>query len=118
MKQTKLAIVGGRDFSDYELMKRTLDEYQKTHTVIEIVSGGARGADSLGAQFAREHGIKLTEFLPDWNRYGKSAGFRRNGSIVMNSDEVIAFWDGQSRGTANTISIARTFGKPVYIIRY
>ena len=118
MNYVRLAIVGGRDFSDYDYMKECLRKYREGHTILKVVSGGARGADSLGARWADENGIPKQEFLPDWNRYGKSAGFRRNRTIVDNCDAVAAFWDGRSRGTENTIALARAAGKPVQIYKY
>ena len=114
----RLAIVGGRDFADYDYMKRCLEGYRKENTVIQVVSGGARGADSLGERWAKENGIPTKIFPAQWDKYGKSAGFRRNKDIVANCDAVAAFWDGQSRGTENTISIAQSNSKKVTIFKY
>lgn len=115
----RLAIIGSRSFSDYSLLVETL----KTHyfnesgwTFDEIVSGGARGCDSLAAEFARQNCVKLTEFLPDWNLFGKSAGFRRNKLIIDHADEVLAFSVNSSKGTAHSISLARQQNKPVRVI--
>lgn len=89
------------------------------HIIIdEIVSGGAIGADRLGARWAKAQGIKLTEFLPDWERFGKRAGFIRNEDIIKAADAILAFWDGQSRGTANSLSIAKRLKKPTFIIYF
>jgi hypothetical protein len=82
-----------------------------------VVSGGAAGADRIGARVARELGIAVTEHLPDWNAHGRRAGFVRNAAIVADCDRVVAFWDGVSRGTANTIDQARAAGKPVRVFR-
>lgn len=114
----RLAIVGGRDFQDYDYMKRCLSALQEDYTVLEVVSGGARGADSLGERWADEQGIRKKIFPADWNRYGKSAGFRRNRDIVANADLVAAFWDGRSRGTANTIELARMAMKTVKTFKF
>ncbi len=118
MKYIRLAIVGGREFSDYELLKSSLKQLQKDRTVIQVVSGGARGADTLGERWADENGIDKKIFPAQWDRYGKHAGFIRNKDIVRNCDEVIAFWDGKSRGTADTIATARLEGKKVTIINF
>ena len=83
-----------------------------------VISGGAKGADSLGEQFAKEFGYGRTIFLPQWDKYGKSAGFRRNQQIVDACDMVLAFWDGKSRGTADTILKARIAKKPTFIIYF
>jgi predicted Rossmann fold nucleotide-binding protein DprA/Smf involved in DNA uptake len=107
----KIGIVGSRTFNDYLFMKQILDRFFPCN---KIISGGAKGADSLAAKYAKESNIELKEFLPDWNRYGKSAGFKRNKQIVDASDIIVAFWDGESRGTANTISLAHEQNKTVY----
>ena len=83
------AIIGGRDFEDYERLKSVLKELKIT----KIVSGGAKGADTLGADYAKEMGIDLEVFYPDWDKFGNSAGYIRNELIVESSDAIIAFWD-------------------------
>ena len=83
-----VAIIGSRGFNDYELVKSILEKYNDVTT---IVSGGAKGADSLGERWAKEKGIPTKIFYPDWNKHGKSAGYIRNKDIISNSDLVIAF---------------------------
>jgi hypothetical protein len=107
----KLAVVGSRDFNDYAFMIEILQWYP----IKQIISGSARGADSLARRYANEHNISLKEFPAEWNKHGKAAGFMRNKLIVDAADEVIAFWDGSSRGTKHTIDIATENGKPVAI---
>ena len=110
----RLAIIGSREFQDYFLLSSHISSL---YTCIDaVVSGGARGADSLGAMYANNHGIPVTIFKPQWELYGKGAGFRRNRLIIENCDEVIAFWNGESHGTFNSIQIAIELGKPVTII--
>jgi len=111
-----LAIVGSRGFSSYAYLEKTLDLYFPQ--INKIVSGGARGADSLGSRFARERKIELQEFIPDWDRLGKSAGYLRNEKIVEASTVVAAYWDGISNGTKHSINIARARQKPVIIFLY
>jgi predicted Rossmann fold nucleotide-binding protein DprA/Smf involved in DNA uptake len=82
-----------------------------------IVSGGARGVDQAAAGEARRLGLPVIEYLPDWAAYGRAAGMIRNRLIVGNADAVIAFWDGQSRGTRASIELARKIGVPVYLFR-
>lgn len=113
----KLAIIGGRSFSDYNLVKSTITQYFHQN-ITEIISGGAIGADRLGAKYAKENNIKLTEFIPNWDLYGKRAGFIRNEDIVKNSDTVLAFWDSESKGTANSLSTAKRLKKTTIIIYY
>lgn len=102
----KVAIIGSRnacvdDFSAYLPIGCT-----------EIVSGGARGIDACAAAFARKHGMKLTEFLPEYSMYGRGAPIVRNRKIVEYADAVLAFWDGHSRGTKSVIDYCRKIGKP------
>jgi len=106
----KLAIVGSRDFNDYEFLKRIIAH----HPCTQIISGGARGADALAKRYATEHGIPIQECMPNWEVYGKSAGFLRNEQIVKACDELVAFWDGKSRGTKHSLTLAENAGKPVY----
>lgn len=87
--------------------------------VTEIVSGGARGVDSSARAYALAHAIPLREFLPEYDRYGRSAPLKRNDQIVAASDLVIAFWDGVSKGTAYTIRQCRKMNVPckVFVLR-
>jgi len=107
----KVGVIGSRTFVNYEFMKEILDSFSFS----EIVSGGAKGADSLARRYAEEKNIPITEILPDWNQYGKSAGFKRNKLIINQSDAIIAFWNGESKGTKNSIDLAKRDGKNVYI---
>lgn len=122
----KLAIIGSRTFSNYPLLCVTLARHftapmgkqdDTVETIVtEVISGGAHGADSAGARWAKEQHIKLTVFKPDWDRFGKRAGFIRNEDIVAAADMVLGIWDGVSRGTANSLSIAKRLKKPTLII--
>ena len=85
----KIAIIGSRN-----LTVENLEKYLPLG-VTEIVSGGAKGIDTCARDYAHQRGLKLTEFLPEYQKYGRGAPLRRN----LDADEVIAFWDGQSRGT-------------------
>ena len=114
----RVAIVGSRGFSDSRLLASTMCTVLEHYTITEVVSGGARGADTLGEQWAKAHGIPTRVFLPDWNRFGRSAGFRRNRDIIDNCDLCVAFWDGQSRGTKSSIDLAKQAGKRVLVINY
>lgn len=112
----KIGVIGSRSFNDYELLKRTLDEY--LGKVWVIVSGGAAGADSLGEKWAIENNVKTCIYKPDWEKHGKSAGFIRNKDIVDDSDIVIAFWDSLSRGTEHSINLAKKMNKEVRIVYF
>jgi predicted Rossmann fold nucleotide-binding protein DprA/Smf involved in DNA uptake len=112
-----LAVVGSRTFSNYEYMHFMLTEILYSYWVWKctIISGGARGADQLAERFAKEDGHDISIFPAEWDKYGKSAGYKRNKLIVDNADIVAAFWDGESKGTLHTMNLARKQGKPLYI---
>ena len=82
----------------------------------EIVSGGAAGVDSCAAKYAKNNGLKLTVFLPEYERYGNAAPIVRNKKIVDYADKVVAFWNGSSSGTLSVIRYAEKTGKPCDII--
>ena len=81
------------------------------------MSGGANGADKLGEKFAKDNNIETEIYLPDWNKFGKKAGYIRNKLIIENCDEVIAFWNGKSAGTKITIDIAKKLNVSLHIIK-
>lgn len=107
----KIAIVGTRAFTNYKAASKVLDGFVQDEDI--IVSGGARGADSLAERYAEERYLDTIIFKPEWNKYGGSAGMIRNGQIVEECDYVIAFWDNKSKGTADTIRKAENTGKTV-----
>ena len=111
----RVAIVGSRDLQNKEeyWYKKICASIPKNCT--EIVSGGADGIDTLAHRYAKEHGLLFKEFLPEYNRYGKPAAFIRNTEIVEYAHMVIAFWDGKSKGTADTIMKCYELNKPVEI---
>jgi len=110
----KVVIAGSRQVEDYNLV--VLAVARSGFPIGEIVSGTARGADRLGEQYARRHAIPLCQFPADWERHGKAAGIIRNRQMVEYADAVIVLWDGQSRGSANTIQVAHELGKPCYVL--
>lgn len=107
----KLAVIGSRGIDEVAL------EQYLPREVTELVSGGAKGVDACAARYAREHGIALREFLPEYARFGRAAPLRRNEQIVAYADEVMAFWDGRSKGTAHVVALCRRLGKPITVIR-
>jgi len=84
----------------------------------QVVSGTARGADRVGEQFAERFGIELKRFPADWKRWGKSAGAIRNAEMAEYADALIAFWDGESKGTQHMIKVATKKGLEVSVINY
>lgn len=111
----KIAVIGSRTFLNYIFLKSILDIAVKYNVLEEIVSGGAKGADFLAKKYAIENNIKYKEFPAQWDIYGKRAGFLRNKMIIDYCDIVIAFWDGESNGTRNSIDLAKKQNKKVFI---
>lgn len=111
----KLVIFGSRSFSQIDLVRNHLDEFTG---VTEVVSGGARGADQLGELVAQERNIPVKIFPAEWDRYGKSAGYRRNEVMARYADQGLAFWDCQSCGTKNMIDLLQKGGKPCKVITF
>ena len=122
---TKVIIAGSRNFNDYDKMLKALDDLG-IHLIniidkIEIVSGHARGADSLGERFAKDYKYPLKIFPADWDKYGKAAGAIRNEQMARYASEadrgiLVAFPLGESRGTRNMIKLAKQYGLEVNVI--
>lgn len=105
----KVAIIGSRN-----LTVTDLENYLPVD-VTEIVSGGARGIDTCARNYATRNGIKITEFLPQYDKYGRGAPLKRNLQIIDYSDMVIAFWDGKSRGMRYVIKNCKKINKKVTV---
>lgn len=116
----KLIIAGGRDFQDFDLLKNKLDSILSNtdKSSIEVVSGGANGADALGEKYARQNSLTLTRFPADWDKHGRSAGMLRNKSMAEYATHCVVFWDGCSKGTANMIMRAAQLNLVLRVIRY
>ena len=102
----KIIIAGGRNFNDYNKLRESCDNILVNQKDVEIVSGTAAGADTLGERYAQEKGYEVKKFPAQWDLYGKSAGYKRNQQMAEYADGLIAFWDGKSRGTKHMIDIA------------
>lgn len=117
----RVIIAGTRTFSDYSLLAEYADkklaEVSKRDS-IEIVSGGASGADALGERYAKERGYYIRRFDAEWKRYGRAAGPRRNKQMAEYADALLAYWDGKSRGTKNMIELAKENGLKVGVKLY
>ena len=118
----RVIIAGTRDFRDYDLLKKYCDYMlsQKTQSgeEIRIISGGAKGADALGEEYARERGFIIVRYPAEWEKYGRQAGPMRNREMAANADALIAFWDDKSKGTKNMIEEAKKRGLKVAIKHY
>lgn len=117
-KFAKVVVAGGRTFNDYKNLVRNLDIILSRIENVEIVSGCAKGADRLGERYARERGLALKQFPADWDKHGKSAGFRRNEAMAKYGTHVIVFWDTKSKGTKHMIDIAKKRNLPLRIVTY
>lgn len=106
-----IAVIGSRGFNNYQIVERVLDKLKP----FVLVSGGARGADSLAEEYADKNGLLKVIIKPDWERDGKKAGFIRNYKIVDKADIVVAFWDLESKGTKHSIDYSNKLNKPTYI---
>lgn len=105
-----VAIVGSRN-----LYVDDFSVYLPTDTTA-IISGGAKGIDLCAKKYAERIGIPIMEILPVYERYGRAAPLVRNREIVLHADHVLAFWDGQSKGTKHVIDLCQTLGKSVTVI--
>ena len=105
----KVAVVGSRN-----LTINNLGDYLPKDTT-EIVSGGARGIDRCAREYAKSHNIKLTEFLPEYERYGRSAPLKRNLQIIRFADIFLAFCDGKSHGTRFVIETCKNENVPIKV---
>jgi hypothetical protein len=116
----KILICGSRSFTDENYFNKYLTHFfnyikSKTDEELIIVSGKAKGPDSFAIDFAIKNNIKLEEYPADWDKYGKSAGFIRNKEMVSVSNITIAFFDGISKGTKDSIELSEKKGIPVFI---
>lgn len=117
----KLIVAGGRDFTDTGLLISSLVklvENNKIPEYPELVCGMARGADMLAYNLWAANRMPIHIFKPDWDTYGKSAGYRRNVEMGQFADVAVCFWDGKSKGTKHMVDIMERMNKPVYVIRY
>jgi hypothetical protein len=110
-----IAIVGSREGLDWKLVSEEIRALVARSDVGTVVSGGALGVDRLGESLALAAGKRVHSIRPDWKKHGRGAGFIRNRAIVEMADEVHAWWNGTSRGTANSIDIARKMRKPLFL---
>jgi len=118
-----ISIIGSRDFNDYDLFKKIINEEV---IITKIISGGAKGTDTLAEKYALENNIKFEKLLPNWNNldepciikyhsdgksYNALAGINRNTEIIEKSEKIIIFWDGTSKGTKDSLEKAKKLNK-------
>ena len=115
-------IVGTRTFSNYESFKKKCDYLLQNVKDIVIVSGGAKGTDTLAKQYAKEKDYYYIEFPANWNKHGKAAGYIRNDEMhkfisKQKNRGVIAFWNGKSKGTEHSFGLAKKYDNPLKLIK-
>lgn len=131
IRELRIIVAGSRDFKDYHLLSDTLMQYLEdmddtdivdNPSQVKFISGTARGADTLGEQFAYTYEYDVVKFPADWDTYGKSAGYRRNAEMAKFASEaygvLFAFWDGKSKGTKHMIDLAKRYGLEVHVVNY
>lgn len=120
-KSLRVIVAGGREFNNYQMVKEALDELRLTCPNISIVCGEARGADTFGRKYAEENNLPIDSHpvtAADWKTYGKGAGYRRNEDMAKVADALLAFWDGESKGTKHMIDLSRKYNLLIKVKRY
>ena len=110
----KVIIAGSRDLTDYTLVERAIQA--SGFSITEVVSGGCRGVDLLGEEWAKQHHVPVKRFLADWGRLGKSAGPLRNQQMAEYADALIALKLPISKGTQDMITRAKQQKLKVYVV--
>ncbi|MGN0513064.1 MAG: DUF2493 domain-containing protein [Lachnospiraceae bacterium] len=116
----RVIIAGSRDFNDYDFLCHVMDRLLSNYAQedIQIVCGMAKGADTCGEHYAKEHGYKIRYFKADWDCYGTAAGPIRNEEMARNADALVAFWDGKSPGTKSMIQLAQKYNLQTRVKKY
>jgi hypothetical protein len=113
-EKMKIIVAGSRSISDEATVHEAILSSGLNFT--ELVSGGAKGVDSTAEALAKEYGLPVKRFLPNWKKHGKSAGPLRNKQMADYADALVAIWDGKSRGTKNMVDTMNKLGKPVHLV--
>lgn len=111
----RVIIAGSRHITDADLLEASVED--SDFDITEVVSGGAKGVDRLGEDYARQEGISITRFPARWERHGRSAGPIRNGEMAEYADALIAIWDGNSSGTRNMLTQAYRADLKMYLLK-
>jgi hypothetical protein len=114
----KIAVIGSQNFNDYEKFQKIMNKFLKSYENVEFISGGAKGTDSLAQEYAKEHGIPIKIYYPNWKKYKKAAGPIRNKQIWQDADIGIAFWDGKSKGTEYSFRFSKEMNKDLWVYNF
>ena len=110
----RVIIAGSRGINDYATVR---DAVQRSgFPISRVVSGMAKGVDTLAVRFATDTGLPCDRFLAEWRKWGRSAGYKRNVQMAKNADALIAVWDGQSTGTRHMIDVAKAHGLRIFVV--
>ena len=113
----KVIIAGSRSITDYDAVKKAIEDSGWKDAISLVISGGARGVDTLGERWATEEGIVFERFLPEYTMYyGKSAPITRNRKMAERADALILVWDGKSRGSKNMLETAEELGLSIHLV--
>ena len=131
IRELRIIVAGSRGFKNYDLLRDTLMDYLDfmddkdvvdNPSQVKFISGTAKGADTLGEQFAYTYEYEVIRFPAAWDIYGKSAGYRRNAEMAKYASEaygvLFAFWDGKSKGTKHMIDLAKRYGLEVHVVNF
>ena len=116
----RIIIAGSREYNNYEEAAKLIDKFIKdvNSSNVVIVSGGAKGADKIGEEYAARNDLDCVVYKANWGKYGKQAGIIRNGEMAKNADCLLAFWEGESRGTYNMVNTAKKRKLKVRVFNY
>lgn len=114
----KVIVAGSREGFVARNVFEGIEKSPFHNKITEVVSGGARGVDRDGEYYARCRNLPMKQFIPDWDKFGKGAGFKRNEEMAEYADALIAVWDGKSKGTEHMIKTMEARGKPVFVYKF
>jgi len=110
----RVIIAGSRDITDFQTVCDAVRH--SGFPISRVLSGMARGVDTLAIRYATEKCLPLDQFPAQWSKWGRSAGYRRNVQMAQNADALIAIWDGRSPGTKHVIEVAKAHGLRVFVM--
>ena len=112
----KTVIAGSRGITDYEYLCKCMKELDFSPTL--VISGGAKGVDSLGEWWAQERGILVKVYPANWSKYGCASGHIRNEEMAKVCDAIVVIWDGRSPGSKGMISLGLKYKRIVKVFNY
>jgi len=112
----KVIIAGSRKIKDPEIVLNAIEA--SGYNITEVVSGKAKGVDTIGEAYARINDIPIKEMPAEWDKYPKNfAGLIRNKEMAIYADAAIIVWNGTSTGTHNMIENMKRVKKPYFLVK-